>query len=205
MGAGHRRPLGNQNQRTLHLRNGPSARASKNSSDQALWRDWYTFTLELALIGAFSTDATEQKMARIFIDDALAKSGQGDRRLRESDGPRGPRWRLCRRVRNTCFGSSTISFMFSPPAAGGEIRARRSFAGRLPAARAVLCDQRRRPAELREEHRGLYRLSGRKYRARVARYLARLASSPLSSPRYYDAAAYKPMLRPEPKFLACCL
>jgi hypothetical protein len=51
--------------------------ASKNSADQALWRDWYRFTLELALLGAYSTDATEQKMARVFIVDALAKSGHG--------------------------------------------------------------------------------------------------------------------------------
>ncbi len=51
--------------------------ASKNASDQALWRDWYKFTLELALLGAFSTDATEQKMARVFITDALSKAGKG--------------------------------------------------------------------------------------------------------------------------------
>jgi hypothetical protein len=51
--------------------------ASKNPTDQALWRDWYKFTVELALAGAFSTDATEQKMARIFITDALAKNGKG--------------------------------------------------------------------------------------------------------------------------------
>jgi hypothetical protein len=50
--------------------------ASKNASDQQLWRDWYTFTVELALKGAFSSDATEQKMARSFIVDALAKSGR---------------------------------------------------------------------------------------------------------------------------------
>jgi hypothetical protein len=50
--------------------------ASKNPADQALWKDWYTFTLELALKGAFSADATEQKMARVFITDALAKSGK---------------------------------------------------------------------------------------------------------------------------------
>jgi len=50
--------------------------ASKNAADQALWKDWYTFTLELALLGAFSADATEQKMARVFITDALAKSGK---------------------------------------------------------------------------------------------------------------------------------
>ncbi len=51
--------------------------ASKNAADQALWRDWYRFTLELALLGAYSADATEQKMARIFVTDALSKSGKG--------------------------------------------------------------------------------------------------------------------------------
>ncbi|HVS51688.1 MAG TPA: tagaturonate epimerase family protein [Opitutaceae bacterium] len=51
--------------------------ASKNAADQALWRDWYKFTLELALLGAFSADPTEQKMARIFVTDALAKAGRG--------------------------------------------------------------------------------------------------------------------------------
>ncbi len=47
--------------------------ASKNASDQTLWRDWYRFTLELALAGAFSSDATEQKMARTFITTSLAE------------------------------------------------------------------------------------------------------------------------------------
>jgi hypothetical protein len=50
--------------------------ASKNAADQALWRDWYRFTVELALKGAVSNDATEQKMARSFIVDALTKSGK---------------------------------------------------------------------------------------------------------------------------------
>ncbi len=50
--------------------------ASKNAGDQALWHDWYRFTLELALLGAYSADATEQKMARVFIVDALEKSGK---------------------------------------------------------------------------------------------------------------------------------
>jgi len=51
--------------------------ASNAPADQALWRDWYRFTLELALAGSYSADATEQKMARIFVTDALAKSGRG--------------------------------------------------------------------------------------------------------------------------------
>jgi len=50
--------------------------ASKNAADQALWKDWYKFTVELALKGIFSADATEQKMARVFVTDALSKSGK---------------------------------------------------------------------------------------------------------------------------------
>jgi hypothetical protein len=49
---------------------------SKHPVDQALWRDWYRFTLDMALAGAFSGDATEQKMARTFIIDALAKAAR---------------------------------------------------------------------------------------------------------------------------------
>ena len=48
---------------------------STHAADQALWRDWYRFTLDLALAGAFSADATEQKMARTFVADALANAG----------------------------------------------------------------------------------------------------------------------------------
>lgn len=54
---------------------GRALSVSKNTADQSLWRDWYTFTVELALKGAFSSDATEQKMARVFIVDALTKCG----------------------------------------------------------------------------------------------------------------------------------
>jgi hypothetical protein len=50
--------------------------ASKNAADQSLWSDWYKFTIELAVKGAFSTDATEQKMARTFITEALVKSNK---------------------------------------------------------------------------------------------------------------------------------
>lgn len=45
--------------------------ASKHPLDAALWRDWYQFTIDLAVAGAFSADATEQKMARLFITTAL--------------------------------------------------------------------------------------------------------------------------------------
>jgi hypothetical protein len=50
---------------------GKALHASEESEDQTLWKDWYTFTVELAASGAFSADPTEQKMARGFIEDAL--------------------------------------------------------------------------------------------------------------------------------------
>jgi hypothetical protein len=49
---------------------------SGNPSDQALWRDWYAFTVGLALAGAFSADPTESRMARAFISDSLARNGR---------------------------------------------------------------------------------------------------------------------------------
>jgi hypothetical protein len=45
---------------------------SKNPADAALWRDWYQFTVDMAVAGAFSADATEQKMARVFVTTSLA-------------------------------------------------------------------------------------------------------------------------------------
>lgn len=48
--------------------------ASQHAADQQLWRDWYQFTIDLAVAGAFSSDATERRMARTFISDALEKS-----------------------------------------------------------------------------------------------------------------------------------
>ncbi len=44
---------------------------SREASDQALWKDWYQFTADMAVGGAFSTDATERRMARTFIVAAL--------------------------------------------------------------------------------------------------------------------------------------
>lgn len=51
---------------------GVALAASGEAGDQVLWQDWYRFTVEMALSGAFSTDATERKMARTFILTALA-------------------------------------------------------------------------------------------------------------------------------------
>ena len=44
---------------------------STDPDDHQLWLDWYVFTRELAIMGAFGEEATERKMAREFIVDAL--------------------------------------------------------------------------------------------------------------------------------------
>ncbi|MFZ9681686.1 MAG: hypothetical protein ACO3DQ_00560 [Cephaloticoccus sp.] len=49
---------------------------SPDPADAALWRDWYQFTVDLAVAGAFSADPTEQKMARGFVTTTLAAAGQ---------------------------------------------------------------------------------------------------------------------------------
>ena len=49
---------------------------SKNATDAALWKDWYQFTIAMAVAGAFSSDATEQKMARVFVTTSLSAVGK---------------------------------------------------------------------------------------------------------------------------------
>lgn len=49
---------------------------SRNTADAALWRDWYQFTVDMAVAGAFSANATEQKMARVFVTTSLAAAGK---------------------------------------------------------------------------------------------------------------------------------
>lgn len=49
---------------------------SRNPADAALWRDWYQFTVDMAVAGAFSADATEQQMARLFVTTTLAAAGR---------------------------------------------------------------------------------------------------------------------------------
>jgi hypothetical protein len=56
---------------------GVALAASKNPRDAELWRDWYRFTLDMTLDGAFSSDATEQKMARTFITTSLGRTPHG--------------------------------------------------------------------------------------------------------------------------------
>ncbi|MFP6901033.1 MAG: tagaturonate epimerase family protein, partial [Opitutales bacterium] len=54
---------------------GVALHASTNESDQALWKDWYAFTLDLAVAGCFADDETERKMAREFVAETLSKAG----------------------------------------------------------------------------------------------------------------------------------
>jgi hypothetical protein len=49
---------------------------SRDPGDAALWRDWYEFTLAMAVAGAFSADATEQRMARGFVATSLTAAGK---------------------------------------------------------------------------------------------------------------------------------
>jgi hypothetical protein len=53
---------------------------STDPRDAALWDDWYSFTRELAVEGAFSVDPVRQRFAREFVLHALAHEG------RRSDG-----------------------------------------------------------------------------------------------------------------------
>jgi hypothetical protein len=50
---------------------GRALAASSDSADQALWRDWYRFTRELAVTSAFSEKEQERSMARTFIARSL--------------------------------------------------------------------------------------------------------------------------------------
>ncbi len=55
---------------------GAALAKSNDPDDQSLWQDWYAFTKELAIAGAFSESDTEREMAREFIEDALNQEGQ---------------------------------------------------------------------------------------------------------------------------------
>jgi hypothetical protein len=49
---------------------------STDPRDAALWNDWYSFTRELAVEGAFSEDPVRQRFAREFVLHALAHEGR---------------------------------------------------------------------------------------------------------------------------------
>jgi hypothetical protein len=55
---------------------GVALAGSHDPADQALWRDWYDFTRELAIVGVFAPDQTRQRMAREFVAHALAHEGR---------------------------------------------------------------------------------------------------------------------------------
>jgi hypothetical protein len=49
---------------------------SSDPADAALWRDWYDFTRELAVEGAFSEDPVRRRFARDFVRHALSHEGR---------------------------------------------------------------------------------------------------------------------------------
>jgi hypothetical protein len=49
---------------------------SSDANDRQLWNDWYRFTMNLALSGAFSGDATERRFAQGFISAAFSGVGR---------------------------------------------------------------------------------------------------------------------------------
>ena len=57
---------------------GKALHASKNEADQKLWHDWYAFTVELAVLGAFSQDPTEKGAARDFITASFESPPSAD-------------------------------------------------------------------------------------------------------------------------------
>ncbi|GAA5483358.1 tagaturonate epimerase family protein [Haloferula sargassicola] len=52
--------------------------SSADEADQKLWKDWYAFTLDLAVAGAFAESETERSMARTFISESLKTAGQAE-------------------------------------------------------------------------------------------------------------------------------
>jgi hypothetical protein len=59
--------------------------ASRDAGDQALFREWWTFTRDLALGSAFAGDETERTMARQFIAHALRRAGMPDQPFASRD------------------------------------------------------------------------------------------------------------------------
>jgi tagaturonate epimerase len=55
---------------------GRALAASKDPGDHRLWQDWHRFTVDMAVAGSFSQDATERRMARTFVETALREAGK---------------------------------------------------------------------------------------------------------------------------------
>lgn len=116
--------------------------ASRQPADQALWRDWYRFTLELALLGAESADATEKKMARSFIRRLGQGRRQGYRAVRQSGGHTGGVGSTGAQPRAHVLVRIQLPLRPGGRRAAGKGGFGRSLACGLPSASAFLRDQR---------------------------------------------------------------
>ena len=77
-------------------------------ADRALWQDWYAFTADLAVAGAFSADPTERGWPAPSSRPRLPPQGCPGTCLRRG-GPAAPRSPPFRPARTTCSSSSTTS------------------------------------------------------------------------------------------------
>ncbi len=167
---------------------GRALAASKDPADHALWQDWYRFTLELALLGSFSPDPTEQKMARIFVTDALEKSGRPTAVFASPADTRRALEALPASPEHMFWFEYNFLYVL---AAGG--RAEKAALGdHTPAgyraARPLLRHQRRGEAQLLEGRRPVHRLPGRNDGPGAGRGLRRGAGEARWLPETWRAA-----------------
>jgi len=78
---------------------------SPDPDDQALWRDWFAFTIDLAVAGAFSENDDERHMARSFIEASLDTVGVDGGELFKSEA-------ACREVLEGLEPDPGLTFWF---------------------------------------------------------------------------------------------
>ena len=130
---------------------------SKDPNDQALWKDWYAFTVELASNGCFAEDETERNMAREFvrltIGDKADEAFESESSCRTILGALEPdRAFLLVRVQlslRSCCRRQLAKEIIGRP-----------FGGRISSTQPVLLNQRRGPPPLRPKSRGVYSVLG---------------------------------------------
>ena len=125
---------------------GRALHASTNPADQALWSDWYAFTLELAVSGCFSQDETERSMARDFVAQTLEEADAVSEAETIFASPEACRVALqALEPSPITLGLSTTFSMFSLRAAALKSRPGRPFSGRYRQRCPFLLHQRRGP------------------------------------------------------------
>ena len=131
---------------------------SKDPNDQALWKDWYAFTVELASNGCFAEDETERNMAREFvrltIGDKADEAFESELSCRTILGALEPSpehffWFEYNFLYASCCGRQLAKEIIGRP-----------LGGRISSTQPVLLNQRRGPPPLRPKSRGVYSVLG---------------------------------------------